>query len=153
MFAVMCTWVRKEAWLSVSMEIRKNRFCFLGIAVISKCLKLGRSVVFTRTFCSSSGCVFLSLLELREAGRQRSPGQTRAVCLSHPHPLSERCHSTKRPGVRGSCFFTAYSVWSGEISPEQNTFSLPQKNRNYHFRLYCLGPPLREGQKEKGGII
>lgn len=99
MLAVICAWVRKEAWLSVSIEIRKNRSCFLAIALISKCLKLGRSVVFTRTFCSSSGCVFLPLLKLWEAGRPKEPRVNKNfLSLTSTTPAWEvpRCKDTWR---------------------------------------------------------
>ena len=94
---VICARVRKEAWLSVSMEIRKNRSCFLGIALISKCLKLGGSVVFTRTFFSSSDCVFLPLLKLREAGRPKESRVNKSfLSLTSTTPAWEvlRCEET-----------------------------------------------------------
>lgn len=102
-------WVRKEAWLSVSMEIRKNMPCFLGIALISKCLKLRRSVASTRTFCSSRGCVFLRLLILWEAERAKESRVNKSFLSFLSTTPAERYHTATRPGAWECCFVTEQS--------------------------------------------
>lgn len=106
------------------MEIRKSRSCFLGIVLISKWLKLGGPVVFTRTCCFYKDILFQQWLCFPPFAQTGSPKESTvnrsflAFCFSHPQHLPQRYRAAK------SLFVTSES---GEISPEQNISSLTQK--------------------------